>query len=213
MRQPTERVLTMVQEGTLSAEDGQLLLSAIEDSRPDPWEVLWRPLDHLGLSWSLLIATVLVLAGFAFLPFKVRFDGAFDMHFVSSVKLLDVGLDALVRWPLVALVAWGVAQLFARQGRLLDCLAFVGLASAPKMLAAVVAVTLRPDRATAGVVWILLYQITIELLWLWGFFLFYQGLRTTGGLKGGRLIGAFLTTVVLAEFVSKLIVSYSRTFF
>lgn len=157
---------------------------------------------------------MLVQLGLSFA--RVRFDGALDSHPAgpAGVSLGAALLDAVVSWPLTAAVFWLGALVVARQGRFVDFLGAVGVARMPMVFSGAVLalveaylpITRPGPHHGAGIA--VLTALSLPCI-VWFFALLFQGFRTASGLRGPRVGVSFVVVLVVAEFVSKLVLRLS----
>jgi hypothetical protein len=80
MRRSRERILQMVEEGTVSAAEGEALLAALDVKKRWRWRLLVDPFEHLGGAAGAVCAGVVALASLALTRLHIRFDRALDLH-------------------------------------------------------------------------------------------------------------------------------------
>lgn len=202
------RILEMVAEGKMSAENADRLLQAIR-KRPTVWQWLFRPLEVLETRTALLVSAG--VAGLQLLASRLplRFDGALDLHGTQAPAPWPTSLIELaVTWPLVALIFWGAARLVARQGRFVDFLAAVGIARLPLILAAGMLGVFHPTFEEAaggqpGTLAMVLALLLVPIV-VWFIALLVTGFRTASGLRGAKLTLTTIGVLIVAEAVSKL---------
>ena len=209
-----ERILELVSSGKLSPADADRLLRQAE-GEPRRTLVAWLfdPIDRLGTRRALVVGLIAVAAGVGLSRFGVRFDGALDSHFGEApAALTSAAADALVAWPLTALVLWLASLAFARQGRFVDHLAAVGLSRVPAFLAGVllaISSTLWPMQLPEPGRIPDLHPMALVLILasvpfvVWQVVLLYRGFRTASGLRGFRCAGAAIVAILAAEVLSK----------
>jgi hypothetical protein len=218
-----EQILESVARGELSPEEGNALLKALQRPAPRWWRRVFAPMETLSLPTALGISLLAAGVAVALSRFGVRFDGALDTHLVHhDLSWATAAADLFVSWPLVALLFWAASRV-ARQGRLVDHLAAVGVARVPLVAAGAVAALLRDQLPRAeelvleggqpvlepGQLAAALFFGLVVALPMLGFFivLLLTGFRTASGLRGARLAVTFIVTLVVAEVLSKLLLA------
>ena len=84
-----EQILEMVSSGKISAAEGDELLRALEAPRRSRWRLFVNPFDALPVTRALGIGLLGVIAGVALSRWRVRFDGALDVHIVRAAVSLS----------------------------------------------------------------------------------------------------------------------------
>lgn len=209
-----EQVLEMVSSGKISAIEGDALLEAMTP-RQSLASAALNPFERLSSAaiWSL--AALWAAISVALSQWQVRFDGAIDMHVVPSpVPLPTALLDLLVAWPLVGVVFWACTRF---KGRPTDVLGFVGAARAPIVILGIAAGALRSHVPQGPIdleqlmrsmpVGLIIIAILAILMTAWHFVWLYQGFKTASGLRGGRSAITFAVALLVAEVLSKLVLT------
>lgn len=209
-----ERILELVASGKLSPGDADRLLKQAEEKpRPNLFAWLFDPIDRLGTHRALLVGLLAVLLASLFSRAGVRFDGALDSHVGTAPVPPAVAVaDAVVAWPLTALVLWLVSLVAARQGRFVDHFAAVGLSRVPALaIGAILAFSTlwpTPELVPGQIpdvnpVWLAVILSTVPFA-VWQVVLLYRGFRTASGLRGLRCAVAGVVGIIVAEVLSKL---------
>jgi hypothetical protein len=214
-----EKILDLVATGQLSPADADRLLKRA-DAKPRRDLVAWLfdPAERLGTDRALLVGLAAVILGGLLARAGIRFDGALDSHDTAGPVPWTLAVaDVLVAWPLTALVFWLVSFLVAKQGRLVDHLAAVGVARVPAVLTGAVLVLAsalfpRPEIVPGKIpdvhpLWLAFILLSIPFV-VWQVALLYRGFRTASGLRGLRCAAAGVAAIVGAEIVSKAALHY-----
>jgi hypothetical protein len=220
MRQE-ERVLAMARAGTISQEEADRLLAALQVSRrerPPLLHLLTQPMDALSPRATLIVATAVTLASFIVARLGVRYDGALDLHRVSGTPPWPIVLfDSANAVMLTGAVLWLAARLSTAQVRFVDFVTTVALARLAQVCAGLAAVVVvpNPEAAARAVleaamngtpvdIRILLGGIVLLPFFAWFLALLYFGFRTSSGLSPARSAMALTAGLVAAEVLSKL---------
>ncbi len=211
-----EQILEMVSSGKISAVEGDDLLKALEVPRRSRWRALVNPFEKLTTARALALGFMAAVAGVILSRWRVRFDGALDVHVVrAAVSLRQALIDQLVAWPLTSLLLWLGALPLARQTRPADVLANVGVARLPLLWVAAVAILTTPylpanpaQAMSAPGPLILLTVLTIPAL-VWAVALLYNGFSAASGLAKARGAVLFTALLIAAEVVSKLALAWA----
>lgn len=217
MNAARNRILEMLSAGKISPDEAEQLLAAVRGPNESFWSWIFRPMDRLQtpVATSIAVAGATMQLAIALL-LHVRFYGALDSQPArGSVGWTAALVDLAVAWPITALIFFAAARLFARQGRFVDLLAMVGVARLPLLAAGAIAganrellfsvAELAAKGQTPAVV--IVIGLGAAVLSAWFITLLVTGLRTASGLRGGRLALAFLAALVVAEAISKVLVS------
>lgn len=214
MRAERERILEMVASGQLTPVEADRLLRQAEGG-PGRTLLGWLfdPIDRLGTRRSSWVGLVAMLLGVGLSRFGVRFDGTLDSHMNPAPTPISAAIaDALVAWPLTALVFWLVSLAFAKRGRFVDHMAIVGLSRVPVLatgLLLAVMSTFWPMELPEPGNMPDIHAMALVLLFasipfvVWQVVLLYRGFRTASGLRGPRCIVAGIAAILAAEVLSK----------
>ncbi|AKU92684.1 SHOCT-like domain-containing protein [Vulgatibacter incomptus] len=201
MNAPRLRILEMLAAGQINPTEAEQLLEAIRAPRGSVWTWLFRPIERLETGVALGAASV--GAGLQLLVarlLEIRFDGVLDIHLAKppvtwSVALVDLALG----WPLTALVFVAAARLFARQVRIVDALALVGIARIPLVAAGALVGALHGASRGADSA----ANLGTLVLFAWSVALLVTGLGAASGLRGGKLALAVIAAIAVAEAIAK----------
>jgi hypothetical protein len=218
-----ERVLAMARAGTISPEEADRLLAALQVARRErpSLSVLIQPMDVLSPRAAWISATAVTFASFVVGRLGVRYDGALDLHRVSGAPPWPIVLfDGANSVILTAVVLWLVARLFTARVRLVDFVMTVALARLPQVCAGLVAIVTipNPDTMVRAVleaaanrtpveISLLLGAVVLLPFFAWFLALLYFGFRTSSGLSPARTAPALAVGLVAAEVLSKLALS------
>ncbi len=221
MSDTKQKVLSMVQQGKISAPEGEKLLAAMAGSGRFRFKTLIDPFEKIspaaGIAIGLVAAVIGTLAG---VYTDVRFDGFLDLHMPgSNVTISSAIADQLVAWPVSALILWLVAAAFSRQGRFIDFLSGAGIARVVILIMGLVMPLVSPDPETlqqmAGGGGVpspeavfsasMIAMIAVSLVCVpWFIAMIVFAFRHGSGLRGGKLAIGVVVAIVVAETVSKL---------
>ena len=216
-----ERVHAMVRSGTITAAEGDRLLTALRTRRrdvPGP-RVLISPMEYLPTRTLAILTLVGVVAGIAIASFAIRFDGALDVHPAPIAPTLALALFDSVNVVLVpALFFWSASWLLGRQGRFVDFVLGIGVARLPLVVVGALAAWALPPweelsrqtltSAPGGKVMIM--SVLATPLYIWFITLLYQGFRTSSGLTGRRSALGFAGALLGAEVASKVLLAFGQ---
>jgi hypothetical protein len=146
----------------------------------------------------------------------IHFDGALDLHISSQpVGLFEALTEQVVAWGLISVLFWLSSLVLARQGRVVDFFVNVGIARIPLvMLGAILSLVVEEPNEVLHMAFsnplhpMLWVVVVIGMAFVgWFFVLLYNGFKTASGLAGGRLVGAFVWTLIVAEIGSKILLA------
>lgn len=211
---PVERVERLVAAGNIAPEEGARLLAAMSNApKRSAFYWLLNPFERFGGGVAAGAGALISALSIAASRLGIRFDGLLDMHIVRpSVPKLQVAVaDQIVGWLFPALCFWAVARMLTRHVRLLDFVGMVGLARLPLLLCALAVVGLpQPSATSVRLTPALLVIATLAIVALvTNITLLYQGFKNASGLRGARLVGSFIATVIVTELLSKLVLFVS----
>ncbi len=216
MRSHEAKVRELARDGTISGDEADRLVEAMAPAEPW-WRLLFDPFDRLSTAAGWAIAALVWVASIAVSLLGVRFDGAIDMHTVSTAPSFDTALFDLANAVLLTAVTfWLIGRAFAKRGRLPDYIVTVSIARAPLVLAGLAAVLLLPPPdellalASEGAAGLSLPRLLIGGLvvippTVWFMVLLWRAFRVNSGLRGARLGVAFTAAVLTAEALSKVV--------
>lgn len=210
---PADRIRGLIEAGSVAPREGERLLAAIahEDVRSPAW-ILVNPFDRFGGGVAALLGLVVSGLSIGCARLGVRFDGFLDLHVSprGPVALTTAILDQAVAWVLPAACFWAYGRVVARHVRPVDFLGMVGLARIPLLLASVPVALLSPSRPSIppNLTPALIAIVVIALPCVaWNITLLYQGFKNASGLQGPKLVGGFIAIVLVAEAISKVLLS------
>src|SRR4051812_13598128 len=93
---PAERVRTLVRSGRVATEEGERILSALDDAPRAPLHALLiNPFDRFGGGRAAIAAIVIAGLSIGITRMGIRFDGFLDMH-VGPVPLGTAALEQAI---------------------------------------------------------------------------------------------------------------------
>ncbi len=200
-----EQVLELLAAGTITPDEAERLLAAMQPSRPGWWRALLNPLE-LSTAVALTLSVVMTVAALALSRVGVWFDGPLDTHWAGPKVELPLAATALVLdWLGLAVVLHLATRWFGRRGGLLDSIQVVGVARVPillggGLLAGYVMAGGDPSRVSPS---LLVLAIPLLMALVASLALVVRGFATVSGLEGGRLFAVVAAAVLVAEVVIK----------
>ncbi len=198
------KVLDMVEQGKISSDEGDSLLSAMSDEKRFGFKTLFDPYERVGTLPGIIVGLVVAAAsaGVA-VSMNVRYDGFMYIHIgAGRVAVGTAIVDQLIAWPVSALILWLVAMPFARKSRFVDFLAVLGVARVLQLIGGLALPALTPDMEVMGMIPMIIVAVVI-ISWFITTLVF--AFRHASGLRGGKLAIAFIIGIFVAEAASKLI--------
>lgn len=220
MSDAKRKVLDMVEQGKISSDEGDALLSAMKDEKKFSFRTLFDPYDRIGVVSSIAVGVVVAVASAVVaMYFDVRYDGFLDLHTgEGDVDLLAAVNDQLVAWPVSALILWLIALPFARKARFVDFLGALGVARVLQLIAGLalppppadVLERMATDPVSAiGEMTGMIPMILVAVILIgWFIATLVFAFRHASGLRGGKLAGAFVLALFVAETVSKIVLHF-----
>lgn len=225
MTTPAERIRAMVSDGRVDEEEGKRLLSALADADgagaasakgASGARLFVDPFVRWGGGGAALAGFAFALAGVAISQLGVHFDGFLDLHVGNAAPSTALAIgEQLVAVPLGAAVFWLIARLLGGSGRrFVDFLGAVGVAHAPAVifavpLSALVPVSSDMTRMTRMSPALLVIIVVALVCIAWQIALLFFGYRNASGLRGPRLGLSFVGAILVAEIVSKVVLSFA----
>lgn len=184
---------------------------ADQKSNMSAW--LFKPYLFVGGAQGMGWGTVILLLHIPLaLMFDIRFDGALDIHLVPEVGLWYIPMvDLLVAWGVMVLCMYLAAKLFSSPIRLIDIAGAVAIARIPLLISIIPAMLLLPEAQTVEeflslyateMIWLMVAAFLSLLFLIWFLTLLFQAFKINSNLKGVRLWGGFLGSVIVAEGLS-----------
>jgi len=213
MTNTKQKVVEMVADGKVTADEGKQLLNAMDPpSKLKRWMIIYNPFPSVSVATGLFLAALAVLAGFGVALLGVRFDGALDLH-LAPTNLSEAALDAANSWFTTVVVFWLASLIVARQGRIIDFLIAVGIARWPIVLAGLAlggifsypASLVEQAETNPNSPMLILAALIVLPAIVWMMTLLFHGFKYASGLRGGRLTVTFIVAIVVAEILSKVV--------
>ena len=178
------------------------------------WNGLWEK-QRLYLAIAVIILTSLLawVCG-------VRFDGVLDAH-IGSPSLVLVSYESMVDWVVLSLCFFGVARLLGKKESFELYLSKTGIARFPFLFIAILSsrlilpledIQMTGEKVTIDISslispYFLVISLMILVFVVWALALFYYGFKDTSKLEGGKAVGGFFIALIIAEIVSKILIS------
>jgi hypothetical protein len=208
---PEERIKELARKSAIGPEAAERLLAAVR-TEPATEEARYNPFARWSGERTALAGLAVSAVAIAVSRLGARSDGALDYRTTAtSVPFAAAVVDQLIVYPVTALALWAVARAFAREVRPIDILGTVGLARLPFVLSVVPLAIIdlgKPEKADPTLAsWVGLAVVGAG----WSLFLYMLvlGFRTATGLRGGRLAGAFIGGLLVAETVTKVLIHFA----
>lgn len=190
--------------------------------------ILYNPLAALGKGKG-FVAAIFVVAALTVVAWwgGVHLDGALDLHITTDRPSVNLVIaESLIDWLSLGILLFITSKLFGGNGGLGAHLAATGLSRFPYIFASVLMsrqllgkamlkavsvsqqeVTVRPqDLMTPAVI---IGSLILLVLVIWSVVLLYLGYKDASRVRGGKVVVAFVTGLILAEIASKLLVMWA----
>lgn len=176
-------------------------------------DLLINPFTRIA-GWQALMSGITVFALTIYIGFNgnAYFDGIIDMHFVENAVLKDSALSGIISLITLSVVMSIACTLVTKNFRFIDILGTMTLAKAPFLILAVVSLFVKmpaleqilqnPLILFTSVSFIVMLVTSIPVI-IWTIILMYNGLKVSVGIKGIQLNVVFVTTLIVAEAISK----------
>ena len=170
-------------------------------------------------AWSTIIG---VFLGFVC---NARFDGIIDLHFGANISLLESLLFVFFDITILVILLFALAKLINNKSRLLDLLIAVLLARTPIYLLSIANIgnkmfdmgVIINQKISNGQIFdisismqfiLVAMSIISFLAIIWFCILLFNGFKTATNIKQKKHILYFIAIVLIAEIVSKILISY-----
>ena len=188
-----------------------MMKPADQQSTVSAW--LFKPFLFLGgargMGWG---AVILILHIPLALLLDIRFDGALDIHLAPDVDVIYTPIvDLLIAWGSMVICMYLAAKLSSSPIRLIDIAGAVAIARVPLLLSIIPALFLLPDVRSAEevlrleapeMVWLMTAAFVTLIFLIWLLVLLFHAFKINSNLKGARLWGGYLASVLAAEGLS-----------
>lgn len=181
------------------------------------FEFLLNPFTRIA-GWKAFFIGLLfaLLAGLGGLK-GIWFDGVLDAHPAPNIPFYWAYVMQAVNIISIAAVMWVVAIIISRNFRFVDILGTMTLARAPMLLMvpliALLSLAAGSDPLVKSTL-TLVAGLLVLIVWLWYIVLMYNGMRVSCNVKGWKFAVLFAVGIVIAETVSKVLLSLlMKTFF
>lgn len=176
-------------------------------------DLLINPFTRIA-GWQALMSGITVFALTIYIGFNgnAYFDGIIDMHFVENAVLKYSALSGIISLITLSVVMSIACTLVTKNFRFIDILGTMSLAKAPFLILAVVSLFVKmpaleqilqnPLILFTSVSFIVMLVTSIPVI-IWTIILMYNGLKVSVGIKGIQLNVVFVTTLIVAEAISK----------
>ena len=193
--------------------------------------VLINPFEKYA-STQLLVGGLLMLLAGSYLGFvfHARFDGVIDLHFTEKILWYQPLIDNLINTACLFLLLFMLGNYINKKTRAIDILNPVLIGRVPLYLLTFFNIDGYMTRMTqsileqvdienlgAGIRWetgdiiaIVLFSCIALAFLVWFVLLLYNGFRVATNTKGGKNIALFAAALVVAEIVSKIVITYSN---
>lgn len=191
---------------------------------------LYNPFEHYSEKVLIVFGLVMLsLGSLAAWHFGGRFDGVIDFHLVDDVALWEPFADNAIATFSLVLPLFILAKIINKRARLVDIIAASLVARTPfiiepifnigghlgdsteKMVARQITrdtgVTVVDVSETQDLIIIVIFALVSLLLLVWFATLLYNGFKTATNLRKTAHIIYFIITTIIAEVLSKIILS------
>jgi len=162
----------------------------------------WQALG-LGL---LLMAITCVVAFFS----KTHFDGVIDVHFGAGFPFLVCVFEQLNAWLFTVIVFLAASFILSKSRiRLIDIGGTLALSRTPMIFPAIAGFIplLHQVPSIKNAAGFLLGSLLLILFTIWMVALMYNAFTVSSNLKGSKAIWGFIVSIILAEAISKIVIS------
>ncbi len=181
------------------------------------WSLIWNPFSRIaGWQAFLLGLFITILSGVIAKFGNLLFDGVIDMHFYDrditfSHVFYVLAIDLVSLFVIMILGAF----ILTRNFRIIDIIGTMTLARTPFLFSSIIALFVnqpnteellkRPMIMFSYPMFLVFGLITIPVM-VWFIALMYNAFKVSTGTKGGKLIVIFVSALIIAEIISKVLI-------
>lgn len=164
-----------------------------------------------GLVLGFIVALVLGVAGYYA---QTALDGVLDLHQTKDLSLVNSLMLQFVNWFCISLSFYGLARAFGSKIRFIDITGILGTIKIwyifPVLLGLFIHPTIDLAEITKGVIppSLILIGLVSALFSIIYIVYAFMAFKVNSHLKDGKLVIAFILGLILAEFISKLIIQF-----
>ncbi|RBL88924.1 YIP1 family protein [Chitinophaga flava] len=169
---------------------------------------LFRPFTYIAGGKALLAGWIIMLITAVAAYFSgTHFDGAIDAHATWPAPYYHYLLEPLIAWLCTVIICYVAAKIFSKSSfRLIDLAGTLALARAPLLILALVNFAMPVVRTPADIT---PQAMAIGLIAApfvgWMLVLLYQAFSISTNLKGNKAVIIFISALLVAEIVSKIL--------
>lgn len=186
---------------------------------------IYNPFEIFSEKQLLITGTIVLIIGscIGFL-FKGRFDGIVDLHFMENVTFSKVLVDNLINTLVVSVFLFLLGRFFNSKTRIIDVLNTSLIARIPfyvlpffntnnKMIEAtdrlleITSSSSIESLTPIDLFYVVVFGILALLTLVWFSILLWNGFKVATNAKGTKAVVLFIIVVLLAEIVSKYIIT------
>jgi hypothetical protein len=186
---------------------------------------IYNPFEIFSEKQLLITGTIVLILGscIGFL-FKGRFDGIVDLHFMENVTFSEVLVDNLINTLVVSVFLFLLGRFINSKTRIIDVLNTSLIARIPfyvlpffntnnKMiettdrLLEITSSSSIESLTPVDLFYVVVFGILALLTLVWFSILLWNGFKVATNAKGTKAVVLFITVVLLAEIVSKYIIT------
>lgn len=180
------------------------------------WNLLWNPFIRIA-GWQAFIAglVIAIITGIIATYGNLFFDGVLDAHFGENIIIAKSFLLLAIDLASVILVMYVVGLILTKNFRFIDIVGTMTLSRAPLIVLAIFSLFVshpdtseilqNPMTVLSYPLFIIFGLISLPII-IWYIALMYNGLKTSVGVKGSKMIVGFIIGILVAEIVSKLLI-------
>jgi hypothetical protein len=165
----------------------------------------------VGFVLGIIVALLLGITGYYA---QTALDGVLDLHQTNDLSLANSMMLQLVNWFCISLSFYALARAFSSKIRLIDIAGILGTIKIwyifPVLLGLFIHPTIDLAEITKGVIppsLILIGLVSTLFLIIYIVYAF-MAFKVNSHLKDGKLVIAFILGLIIAEFISKLIIQF-----
>ncbi len=165
----------------------------------------------LGLILGTLIAAVLGITGYYA---QTALDGVLDLHQTNDLSLANSMMLQFVNWFCISLSFYAIARAFSSKIRFIDIAGILGTIKIWYIFPVLLGLFIHPKidlaEITKGVIppSLILIGLVSTLFLIFYIVYAFMAFKVNSHLKDGKLVIAFILGLIIAEYISKLIIQF-----
>ena len=185
------------------------------------WSFIVNPFTRIA-GWQAFGAglTIAVITAVVATMSNTALNGVLDAHYTFGITYGQSFLMQAVNIVSITMVMWLIALIFSKSFRFVDILGTMTLARAPYLLMAITGFFVEPadlNQLMQNVsemripIYLIITGIIAIPIMVWSVALMYNGMKVSCNMRGPKLAVSFVIGIILAEILSKFLLTWLLT--